>query len=104
MPRRRAAPVTPDELRELFLALSLWDKIHDGILSTVPYARTIGSAKHFPGGTSQMLGHYNARGAHACTTHQIIDPSGKILHWDEADIKAGDVTIAKTQPASQPDS
>ena len=89
------------ELTALFQALDLWPKIKGGTLVTRVHTEKSAPSTSFPGATSQILRHYNAAGAHACTTHQIIDQAGTILHWDEADIKAGIVTIAKSSSRSQ---
>ena len=77
----------------LFAALKLLDKIKRGTLSSVVVTNS--PSKQYPGATSEMLTHYNAAGAHACTTHRIIDPNGLSLYWAGSDVKAGVVTIAK---------
>lgn len=101
MARSTTALVPPGELAALFQALDLWLKIKEGTLVTNVHTAKSAPSKSFAGATSQILRHYNTAGAHACTTHQIIDQTGTVLHWDEADIKVGVVTIAKSSSRSQ---
>lgn len=95
MVRATTVLVEATELADLFNALSLWDKIREKQLDARVAADTVAPSKISPGGQSRHLKHHNPAGAHACTTHQIVDASGEIVHWDETDIKAGAVTIAK---------
>ena len=90
------AIVTHEELEALFDALSIWGKITSLRLDTQEISRTRGPAKTYPGATSRILVHHNIAGAHACTTHQIIDSQGAVLHWDASDLKVSDVTVAKS--------
>ena len=102
MVRATTVIVTLQELSDLFGSLSLWEKIQGSVLSTFEAGKKAAPSKSYPGATSQILKHFNSLGAQACTTHRIIDPTGQILHWDEVDIKAGDVTITKPALPSQP--
>lgn len=95
MPKRTTVLIPEAELVALFSALSLWDKIDSRTLSTVEVPKKDALAKSYLGGTSQILKHYNAAGAHACTTHRIVGHHGEVLHRCEHDIKAGEITIAK---------
>ncbi len=95
MVKPTTALVDREELRQLFDALELWAKIHDGRLDTVEIIGTAAPSKSWPNATSHLLKHRNASGGHACTTHRIVDPVEGCVHWDESDIKMGDVTIAK---------
>jgi len=101
MPGRSTIGVRKRELDGLFEALSLFDKIHEGTLSTVEKRDVRVPSKSVPGGWALILAHYNAAGAHACTTHQIIGPNGDVRHWDGADIYVGDVIIYKLPQRSQ---
>ncbi len=85
----------PEELEALFKAVELWDKIRDGRLNTVEIAGKAAPSKKWPNATSYLLQHRNTRGGHACTTHRILDPVQGSVHWDEADVKIGEVTLAK---------
>ena len=94
--------VTEEEIKALFEALSLWDKIDDCIFSAVEIVAKSGPATSYAGATSIYFKHRNPAGGHACTTHSIIGPNGEVLHRCAHDIKAGDVTIAKpTVPRQQ---
>ena len=99
MPSRETIGLAPGELKALFNALSIWDKLERGVFTTIVKAND--PAKAVDGGWSRMLAHYNAAGAHICTTHRIIGPGGDVLHEDEADLYVGDVTIYKLGRASQ---
>lgn len=95
MPKQTTVLVPEAELVALFSTFNLWDKIDNGVLSTVEASKKTAPAKSYPGGTSQILKHYNLAGAHACTTHRIVGHHGEVLHRCEHDIKAGEITIAK---------
>ncbi len=95
MPRYTTVVIPHEELQRLFEALGLWDKIQDGRFTSEEAVAKTAPAKQFPGGWSYILKHYNAAGAQTCTTHKLIDANGEPRHWDEADIKMGEVTIAK---------
>lgn len=101
MPKSTAALASHEELRVLFEVLDLWTKIQSGFLSSVEATQKTAPAKTYPDGTSQIVKHYRADGIQACTTHRIVGPGGEILHWDEADIKLGNVTIAKSAERRQ---
>jgi len=94
----------PSELEALFAALEIWEKIEDGRLDTVEIVNSVAPSKSWPGARSHLLKHRTSAGAHACTTHQIVDPIQGCVHWDESDVKMGDVTLAKRSlaPRSTP--
>jgi hypothetical protein len=95
MVKRTTVLLDPLELAELFEALDLWEKIEDGRLDTTAVVSSVAPSNSWPGATSHLLKHRNLAGAHACTTHQIIDPIQGCVHWDESDIKMGEITLAK---------
>jgi hypothetical protein len=90
-----AVLVDPQEIADLFSALELWDKIRDGRLDSAQIPETIRQASGTRGGYKCLMKHRNRAGFHVCTTHQIIDGAGQRVHWDESDVKLGDITIAK---------
>jgi hypothetical protein len=95
MVRRSTLLVEHDLLRDIFAELSIWRKIEERTFYSTPSARSIAPSHHYPGCTARHLKHFNAAGIQTCTTHQIVDPLGNIVHWDETNIYFGDLIIGK---------
>jgi len=75
----------------------LWEQIADGSLTSEAVPRSIVPATNprYEGAISRMLIHRDASGRHVCTTHQIVDGEGNVLHWDASDVKLPAETVAK---------
>ena len=102
MPRLPVRVVSLAELQQFFNELELWSQIHHGTLTSDVITESPATNPRYGGGISQMLVHRDDGGRHVCTTHRIIDASGNVLHWDEADVKLSTETVAKAhqQPAT----
>ncbi len=95
MIRRSTLLVDHSVLRDIFSELSIWRKIEDGTFDSTQSARSIAPSHHYPGCIARHLKHFNAAGVQTCTTHQIVDPLGSIVHWDETNVYFGDLIIGK---------
>ncbi len=102
MPRLPVRNVSLSELQQLFNRMQLWRQINDGSLTSDVVASVPANNPRYAGGTSQMLLHRNADGRHVCTTHRIIASDGKVLHWDESDVKLATETVVKDHAAPHP--
>ena len=94
--------VDRDEIKSLFEALDLWDKIKSSQFNITPSTTKPSPSSHWPAGRSIYLKHHNALGLHVCTTHQVIDRDGHVVHWDETDVLVGEVRISKRSSYNPP--
>jgi hypothetical protein len=100
MPRLPSVEILHQELEQLFIEWSLWDKIRDRRLSTEPISASEVASWNYPGGTSQIVKHRNALGLHVATTHRVVMPGGAVPHWDAKDVRVGDVVVVSLKEAS----
>jgi hypothetical protein len=83
------------ELELLFDALGLSDKILDGRIASqfIPGARRPSRPPKYPGGTRDIVRHFNALGYQVATSHRITMPDGTIPHSHPKDLHIGEIVI-----------
>lgn len=101
MPRSTTRIVSLDDLRQMFADREVWQRIHDGRLTSFARLATRAPSRgQYQGGTSIILIHLDpSDDAVVCSTHQICDPNGNVLHWDESTLhEAGLVYVKDESP------
>src|SRR3972149_11980301 len=93
MARRPTVQVRLEEIRQVYQALEIWDKIRDGRLESEEIPSTRVSSHAWPGGTSVLLRHPNSPGLQVATTHRIYFPTGDTPYWTEKDLLVGDIVL-----------
>jgi hypothetical protein len=92
--RKVTVQVSDGVLKQLFKELCVWEKIHKGILTTIPLAPR--QSTTYPDGISRILLHFDEKRNHIASTHRIMnETTGVILHWDEKGMKLNDVWLER---------